>query len=242
MNDWDEYDCGYRIIEQVIHAEFPDKAHILKQISPSKINSDFAILICSFSQKFDCLSMWRGYGDNGNGAAIGYSINDVTNHHLFQRYLAKNAPINGKVLFFPVIYSVDIFTNEVKKYLNESRRRNPGVDLNDAQFSHLTDSKLCMALTRLCTLYKNDFFVDERETRGFIEIGSFTDPYKLDERDIYDEKSKYHKFCTTFGNIPAIKEVVLGPMCKISENELKEKLATLGLGRVVIRKSRGTYR
>lgn len=242
MNDWDEYDCGYRIVEKVVLAEYPDKFHILKKISPSKINSDFSILICSFSQKFDCLSMWRGYGDNGNGAAIGYSMRDIENQSLIQRYLAKNAPVNGKILFFPVIYSVDIFINEVKRYLNESRWQNPGVELNDTQFNHLKDGKLCMALIRLCTLYKNDFFVDERETRGFIEIDSFTDPYELTEREVYSEQSKYHKFCTAFKNIPAIKEVVLGPMCKISEGKLREKLTSLGLGSVAIRKSRGTYR
>lgn len=242
MNDRNEYSCGYRVIERIIYGEYPDKTHILELISPSRINSDFSILICSFSQDGDSLSMWRGYGGHGGGIAIGYSQKDIGVCHLAQRYMPTMSRAKGKVLFFKIDYKVDLFTARVKKQLERSRRPNPNPSMSDDEFNTFKDKELCFALVRFCTLYKNDFFADEREVRGFLDINEFTDSYTLAERNIYNEQSRYHKFCTTYAGHPAIKEIVLGPTNKNSESSLRKRLAKLGLEQVAIRRSRGTYR
>lgn len=243
MNDWDEYSAGHRIVSRIISDEYPEKIDIARKISPKKMDPRFRILICSFSSDGDCLSMWRGYGDNGEGASIGYSHNDIKNYGLFNRYLSKMAPIAGNVNFFPIIYDANIYEDEVRKYLDRSRTITSKDSKNKSvEFSNVQNGALGVALMRLCTLYKNDFFVDEREIRGFIEITESVDPYEVSTRKSDFGESAYHKFGTTFSDIPAIKEVILGPKSKITKESMQEKLKEIGLAGVVVKQSRGTYR
>ncbi|WP_087724475.1 DUF2971 domain-containing protein [Pandoraea sp. PE-S2T-3] len=230
MNDWDEYAAGFRMISEIAAEEFPQYKNLLNEISPERMPADFMALICSFSLDGDCLSMWRGYGDNGAGAAIGYYYPEIQMQNLGTRYLAKMAPVQGKVQFIPVMYKEAAFKEQV--YTCFERVTTMPVQLGT----------LKMELVRLCTLYKNDFFVDERELRGFIEVNEYADPYTLGVRDSGFGQADYHQVQTCSFGVPAIREVVLGPRCALAEEEVKAKLITCGLPNVKIRKSRGTYR
>ena len=85
MNDSDEYSCGFRIIENIVQRDFPDRLALLQELNPSNINAAFGIIIGSFSTNGDCLSLWRGYGNDGHGMSIGFNIDDVKNLSLFSR-------------------------------------------------------------------------------------------------------------------------------------------------------------
>lgn len=243
MNDWDEYAAGFRIANELITSEFPQFASILGEISPERMSDQFMILICSFSNHGDCLSMWRGYGDNGKGAAIGYSTHEIENHHLFSRYLQKMDPVNGKVKFNSVIYSEEnykeIIRHNVRRVFSVSSDVPPEERPLILEFRKKILESL---LVRLCTLYKNDFFEDERETRGFIEINKYNDPYEISRRSSDFGDSAFHKIRSDFQSTPSIKEVVLGPGYEKTDEYVQHLLAEYGLPDVKIKRSLGTYR
>jgi hypothetical protein len=243
MNDWDEYAAGFRMASEIAAEEFPQYTNLLSEISPERMHADFMVLICSFSLDGDCLSMWRGYGDNGAGAAIGYSYPDIQMQHLGVRYLDKMAPVQGKVQFFNVIYEEAAFKENVRADFARVTTSLANKDTTQHhEFQSVQLGMLKVALIRLCTLYKNDFFVDERELRGFIEVNEHADSYTLGVRDSGFGQADYHQVQTSSFGIPAIKEVVLGPRCALTVEEVKTKLITCGLSNVNIRNSRGTYR
>jgi hypothetical protein len=99
MNDWDEYAAGYRIAKDVVASEYPHSLESLTEIAPDQMGPRFMGLICSFSSDGDCLSMWRGYGDDGRGAAIGYSVPTLEQNLLFERYISKGGSVIGKTQF-----------------------------------------------------------------------------------------------------------------------------------------------
>jgi len=243
MNDWDEYAAGFRIASEIISDECPKMTDILKEISPDQMNSRFMVLICSFSHAGDCLSMWRGYGANGRGAAVGYDLCDIRNHSLFERYLEKMNPVFGNVAFFPVIYDEETYRTTLRQQIQGILAQPQNLPLEQASmFADTRKGMLGFALARMCTLYKNDFFADEREIRGFIEINDKVDPYALGTRLSDFGEVAYHRLNTNFSGIPAIKEVVLGPQCTLHPEEVRKKLVENGLVDVVIKRSRGTYR
>lgn len=243
MNDWDEYAAGFRMASEIAAEEFPQYKNLLNEISPEQMHANFMVLICSFSLDGDCLSMWRGYGDNGAGAAIGYSYPDIQMQHLGARYLAKMAPVQGKVQFFKVIYEEASFKENVRAYFAQvTSSLTSKIATLHHEFQSVQLGMLKVALIRLCTLYKNDFFVDERELRGFIEVNEHADSYTLGVRDSGFGQADYHQVQTCSFGIPAIREVVLGPRCDLTVEEVKTKLTTCGLSNVNIRQSRGTYR
>lgn len=170
MNDKDEYAAGFRIASEIVAREFPEHSDLLNEISPDRMGSAFTVLICCLSMDGDCLSMWRGYGDNGAGAAIGYDYEEIQRQHIYTRYLARGAPIQGRAHFHRVIYDEGHYRARVR------------ADIRTALSSPSKDVQRGMmrvVLMRLCTLYKNDFFMDERELRGFIEVEDSADPYVL---------------------------------------------------------------
>ncbi|EKN5221067.1 DUF2971 domain-containing protein [Escherichia coli] len=243
MNDWDEYSAGFRIAHDLIMSEFPDYASVLENISREKMRDYFMMLICSFSHDGDCLSMWRGYGDNGRGAAVGYSTIDIQNGHLAQRYLKKQSPIQGKVMFQPIIYSEEEYKILIRYYIKKiftipdnlpQSEKETFLNVQSRMFGHL--------LMRLFTCYKNDFFKDEREVRGFIEISDTVDPYDINKRNTDFGEASYHKISSSFCGEPSIREVVLGPLYEKSDEDVRSKLDAVGLMDVKIRRSRGTYR
>lgn len=243
MNDWDEYVAGFRMASEIAAEEFPQYTNLLSEISPERMCADFMVLICSFSLDGDCLSMWRGYGDNGAGAAVGYCYPDIQTQHLGERYLAKMAPVKGKVQFFQVMYDEAAFKEDVRTHFSKVTKLLKGnaVAQHDG-FQRVQLGMLKMALIRRCALYKNNFFVDERELRGFIEVNEHADPYTLGMRDSGFGHADYNQVQTCSFGVQAIREVVLGPRCALTVEEVKAKLITCGLSNVNIRKSRGTYR
>jgi len=243
MNDWDEYNAGFRIVCELIRNELPEHSDILDTFAPERMQGDFQILICSFSSRGDCLNMWNGYGDHGLGASVGYSTSTIETFHLFSRFLNKGAPIAGKVEFQPIMYSEETFKQLIRHNINRVFSVKPGLSPEETQrILNFRKNLLRPVLTRLCTLYKHEFFEDEREVRGFILADETSDKYKIEERPTEFGTADYHKISSAYSETPSIEEIVLGPKCKMPEIAFREKLDELGLHQVKISKSRGTYR
>lgn len=243
MNDYGEYDAGFSLVEELISTEYSEHKAVLEKISPDGVGSRFKVLICSFSGEGDCLSMWRGYGDNGRGIAIGYDVGMLKLHSIGLRYLQKMAPISGKPLFLPVIYDKKDFLSNLKIQIDRviGSKESPSWNDNDKNHRAVRCGMLEILLMRSCILYKSKFFSDERERRGFIEISESTDPYDLNPgKSPFGETEHAKLSINKFGS--SIKEIILGPCFFSSEDEIKEELMKNGLGRVIVKKSEGTYR
>lgn len=242
MNDYGEYSAGFKIIEEIILSEYPDYGSVLEKVSPDGIGSRFKILICSFSKSDDCLSMWRGYGDNGRGISIGYDFNSLKLCSIGSRFLQKMAPISGKPMFIPVTYSKEEFLFNLRSNLNRCLSfGNQSPQDDGLQFKNIREGCVEKLLMRSCVLYKNEFFIDEREFRGFIEITPMDDPYDLAEIDSPFGRKEYSKLQTNkFSS--CIREIVLGPCCSLPEEEMRGVLDENDLHSTVIRRSKGTYR
>lgn len=236
MNDWNEYAAGFRIACEIAEEVFPEFLDFLNKISPAQMRTDFMILICSFSTDGDCLSMWRGYGDNGAGAAIGYDHSEISTHQIYTRYQEKGGPFFGKPHFYPVIYSEGDFRLRARAFIEAALKESSTA----AAYVHL--SAMSIHLMRMCTLYKSDFFMDERELRGFIEVNKTVDPYEIGPRTTDFGPASHVRVKTLGFSGPAIKEVVLGPKCKLTVEDAKAMLLGCGLANVRVRQSRITYR
>ncbi|AUU93181.1 hypothetical protein CRX67_28050 (plasmid) [Enterobacteriaceae bacterium A-F18] len=99
-------------------------------------------------------------------------------------------------------------------------------------------------LRRLAALYKDRYFQDERETRVIVELDKGRDDkYALDERvNAYNENATYHKLLTSYENLSAIKEVIIGPNCVYTEDHVKDLLTQHGLSSVSVSHSSGRNR
>lgn len=243
MNDYGEYDAGFSLVKKLILTEYPEHKAVLDKIAPDGVGHRFKILICSFSGDGDCLSMWRGYGDNGRGISIGYDVGILDLHAIGLRYSQIQGPVSGKPHFFPVIYSKDEFLSLLKTQIDRifGKKKGDSQHHNDESYRAVRYGYLETLLIRGCILYKSQFFSEEKEQRGFIEINKDTDPYKLDSRESPFGDAEHTKMkINQFEN--SIKEIVLGPCFISSEDEIKEQLKKNSLKGVIPKKSRGTYR
>jgi hypothetical protein len=90
LNDYRELEYGYSLISEtilkIIHKKElamyigfgKEEINILKKtLSVLKDLSYANIYVCCFSYKSDLLSQWRGYGNNGDGVAIGFEVNKL---------------------------------------------------------------------------------------------------------------------------------------------------------------------
>jgi len=237
LNDTSEYDSGFDIVMEVLEEKGILDPHALQDITAYSSNDDNHILIGCFSKEGDSGTQWRLYADDSRGLSIGFDENDIANFNLFNRYTDNDfKPIYSSVKLYEVNYDKQDFSNTVSKFIDEMTRNNP----------KLRNKLLAVGLRRLAAIYKDKFFIDEREVRAVVETdGKGTDNYTIDERiNAYKETARYHKLLTSFDELNAIKEVIIGPNCQFTENDVAKILSECGLQEVLIRYSsgRGRYR
>lgn len=188
------------------------------------------------------MSQWRAYSNDGKGISIGFNrryfesikildnkefeILDVIYHHKKQEKLLKN-------LF-------SIIGTEKLKILEE-------IYINKGNNNYFEEIMLASALLRYGMTFKNETFSEEKEVRlihGFDKIAAEPDmfEYRVKQDDLIsfveiplDVESNY---------LP-IKEVILGPNCKVNpknmEHFLGQKLSAKAID-IEIKKSMSSYR
>lgn len=89
--------------------------------------------------------------------------------------------------------------------------------------------------------YKDYFFKEEQEVRGFValEENITGNEYMIEQRDCSYGVANYHRLNTSFQEIHAIKEVIIGPKNSATIKEIKNKLNNFGLEYVPVRLSAG---
>ncbi len=103
------------------------------------------------------------------------------------------------------------------------------------------------ALLKYGIIFKNEGFYEEKEVRlihGFDEIAA--EPDMFEYRVTQDDLISFVEIPIDVKNCyPSIKEVILGPNCKVNSKSmrhfLEQKLSTKAIG-IEIKKSRSSYR
>lgn len=237
LNDRSEYKSGHELISEILVQKGLSENTILQGIRSEHLNSKFEILIGCFSKEGDLGSQWRLYAEDGQGISIGFDENAIEQVNLFNRFHENNLqPINSKVMLRSVQYDRDQLVKNASNLIDRLTHNNPV----------LKYEMMAIGLRRLAAIYKDPFFKDEREVRAIIEIDAgLENTYKLDERtNSYKEQASYHKLLTSYGPQNSIKEVIIGPTCSLTMEEIKDMLISNGLSDVQVKYStgRGKYR
>ncbi|NLI53778.1 MAG: DUF2971 domain-containing protein [Clostridiales bacterium] len=211
------------------------------------------VLATSFSQKRDLLSQWRGYADDGYGVAIGF------NTDIFKPYISQSemAPCNFK----KVIYNRRMQESKVRRNLKNYLRKLID-DPKNQKTTILQD--LIFRMLESSIFIKNPAFVEEAEWRFYIaiyfvndysELKQAIDMLKINDmlqelnvstrsnKAIFYSDIKFETIDINKDKQPWLKEIVIGPKCKLSERDVRLLLGrydwdTVGLA---INKSIATY-
>lgn len=237
LNDESEYLTGFELISNVLASKGIPEHELFSDITNEEAKSNFQILVGCFSEEGDLGSQWRLYADDGRGLSVGFDETALSNHNLFNRSTANGfQPIKSRVKLCRVEYDQHAFVRKVEDFVETLQRNNP----------ILKDILMSIGLRRYAALYKDKFFKDEREIRALIEIdAAIDDSYELGVRtNVYNEEAQYHRLLTSYGEASAIREVLIGPLCPLSVEEVQEELDTHGLKDVKVSFSsgRGRYR
>lgn len=231
MNDESEYKNGFQIIRDILRDYSDIDQRIVTELGPGKINNGIKILIACFSNNGDLLSQWREYADDSKGFSIGFDLEMIKQHNMFNRYFEKMEPISNKIEFMDVSYDLDAFIAEVHQLIKSCK---------DSK-ALLKYKLLARMFMHMSVRYKDSFFSEEREVRGYIapEDNIKRDDFVIDYREGTYGNTAFHKLNTNFQNISAIKEIIIGPKSQSTIADIIQYLKPIGLENVSVKYSRG---
>lgn len=237
LNDRTEYKSGLDLIFEVLQEKRVAEKPGFLNIQADKINEEFQILVGCFSLEGDAGSQWRLYADDSKGLSIGFDENEIDQFNLFNRFTVNGyQSISSHVKLCKVHYNKDEFVSKVRGF----------IDRMEQSKSPIKDQMTALALRRFAVLYKDQYFKDEREVRAVVEVErSRNEGYAIDIRvNAYKEQAHFHKLLTSYQNLSSIKEVIVGPNCFYSPEDVQAMLTEQGIEKVEIRYSsgRGRYR
>lgn len=237
LNDLTEYKSGFDLIQDILKENGLAGKQAFLDIQTENLNDKFQILIGCFSQEGDSGSQWGLYADDSKGLSIGFDEGEIDQYNLFNRFTENGyQPITSHVKLCKVNYDKAEFILNIKNFISRMEKNN----------SPIKDQLIAVALRRFAALYKDPYFKDEREIRAMVEIEpSQNDRYTLEERiNAYKEQATYHKLLTSYQNLSAIKDVIIGANCSYTLEDVQSILNEHGLNGVKVRHSsgRGRYR
>lgn len=216
MNDPLEVIGGVNALRQILSSH------------PNTINESFNLedgskeipFACSFSADSDSLDQWRSYADDAKGLALGLDLSRVG---WFSDYLV---PIQVDVK-----YGKPSFEAHVSRFL-------------DNRDYIEKDNNLELFLKYEKYAFKEEGYASEKEVRLVVPVSKWDKitptHYRLDDTGL----SKYIEIKHTSVSSSAISEVVIGPACKLSEDDVRfilQKEAIPNAGSIDISKSKHKY-
>lgn len=191
-----------------------------------------------FSAEGDLLSQWRAYAQDGYGVSIGFS------HKILDEL--NNDPYG--IRFLPIIYN----PTEQEKYAAAQAEKIIDLLLKGDYLFHAISEVFENDIQNICR-YKNPAFSEEKEWRLLIAFSP----------EIRDKKAKFGSFIMSEAQILSkenriityvnlnfekvkdklVKEIILGPKCKVSIKDLSQTIHILGYDNtnIEIKKSVATY-
>ncbi|WP_336443386.1 DUF2971 domain-containing protein [Stenotrophomonas sp. CCNWLW4] len=271
MNDSMEMDWGLEALDRLIegHAGLPQVLAEKVASVRADVKFDSMCVATCFSTKWDVLSQWRAYADNGSGFAVGFDPECLT-----------DLPIN----LLEVCYSVDRQDQLIDEFLDSIEADysrlgdadyDPGPLYEVATEEHpddATDSDRLIArqvskiarkvhhATYDLASFKSPAFEEESEVRLVHilkvdrEAGDVVSLFSSSaEEDAWVSGRDASLGFRMKGSVPvccldiplpagAIKEIVIGPRANVSELAIRRMLSTVGHRDVTIRRSLASYR
>ena len=262
-----QYNCLNENIKRIISMGYYNQKideKVKLYFEQDELKNKFYFICFSESESRNFLSQWRGYGDNGNGVAIGiseYVLNKIKDSVQKYEYDLEESYI----LYDKVIYdseeqkerikeSVQYFWEKLNQefYQNEETRNKD--DLIKIAFEEIL-LKCFSKLYQEALFMKNPFFAEENESRLVMYVGE--DLNKERKRDFSISDKKYYirdnqivsYYEIEFGKSVELKrrllgEIVLGPKNRMDSSTVMSFLNANGFGlkKEKIRKSQGSYR
>lgn len=246
-NDYTELEWIFSVMENSMTSVF--KTEFLSSLRKSYrkwLETYFRPHIACFSKKGDLLSQWRAYANDGKGISIGFN----------RKYFESIKTLDNKEF---EIYDIVYRYNEQEKLLKSlfnSLFSTIGTDnlklleefyINKGDKICLEEIMLASALLKYGMIFKNETFSEEKEVRlihGFDQVGAEPDvfEYRVTEDDLI---SFVEVPINVKNDYPPIKEIILGPNCKVNPNSLRHFLGqelSGSLSWIDIRKSESSYR
>lgn len=230
-------------------------------------NADFRYYVTCFSYQNDLLSQWRGYADDGRGAAIGFDLDVLKEITTVSPEISKPSIVSLHKISYSeaeqreVVHQiVKELIAEIEEMLQKEREYSENAkNSQDCKIELLDNVMSCferkfMELFQESVYMKNPFFREESEIR----LCEFSPKQFLMGREVkLSQGARLHNysyyvrenqlisyvdfdFSDCFEKL--IREVVIGPKCLMSQRDMEFYLATLGLSDCQVNKSQGTYR
>lgn len=194
---------------------------------------------CCFSEDGDLLSQWRGYADNGFGVSIGFSKN-ILEERNEEKYGLKFQKVSYNIL------EHEQFAKKQAQVIEKCLEKKNIYSAIAEVFENNIEINSCM---------KNPAFVEEKEWRLSIAMNPLlrinedkeVQDFQMSKIKMYSSKKKIITYLDlNFEKIKQdfVKEIVIGPNCKMSTNDLKQCLSILGYeaSKINIIPSKSTYR
>ncbi|TCP15234.1 DUF2971 family protein [Crenobacter luteus] len=244
LNDYKEGLLFDEIVDHNLGDLIRSKGHALPDLAElsSAIRQKIADLfnykayICCFTENGDALSQWRGYADDGHGAAIGFdpaALRDLVGgqSEVFLtdvEYIGRDSPLS-KIEDDSVDAILDKFVEHALNGQTLKFESNAGARHN---------------AVKVRWKFKLHYFEEEREHRIIYtpEPGTQSRPGFLSERRFRFARASLIDYFELGFPAAAIREIVLGPKNAFCLADFEDYLALHGLGHVVVRKSGATYR
>lgn len=242
---------GHELLQKTKKIAFEAVENLLSKKAPMVKNSK-SFLIC-FSEASDLLSQWRAYGNDGNGVAIGFNteILEKLMHDPF--YTLTKVIYNRENTLGFLHMAID----EQLKWSIESSIDKERGGYSESELV-MNVSLLMLSIWQESFVYKNDMFSEEQEWRIFRKLqsdnycadegvddygyadfldGFFTENDKylsnftrspLKFRSAGNDLRVYFELGFEKWKRDIIKEIIIGPKCKIDEFDIKLLLAKNG--------------
>lgn len=240
MNDEQECIDIEKILLKIIADEKLDKSNpeILDLVRTYRDYRDDRHMpyIACFSEENDRLSQWRAYANDGEGVCIGFDFEDFED---MEEQSPSLVTIVGTNLgYSKVIYSIDekkgIIDESIKYFIEVMKKAK-----NDFGLMQTLNDAVSNRLLKNTTIFKNQAFEEEAEYRIiYLPLTNSVKEIDLDSNDstlvylkdtVELKRNFYAKKDTIVGfyeypfKAKAIKNIVLGPKCKLDSNDIDLK-------------------
>ena len=230
-------------------------------------HADFRYYVTCFSYQNDLLSQWRGYADDGRGAAIGFDLDvlkevvtvspEISKPSIVSLHKISYSETEQREVVHQIVHEL---VDEIEKILQKEEQCRESIEEKQDYEIEVLDKvmncfeKKFLKLFQESVYMKNPFFREESEIR----LCEFSPKQFLMGREVelslgarlynysyYVKESQlisYVDFDFSDCLDQLIKELVIGPKCLMSERDMEYYLTTLGLSNCRVKKSQGTYR
>lgn len=203
-----------------------------------------SIYISCFSKESDMLSQWRAYADDGKGVSIGFDLDELARN--IDNILIEEVIYTNKVVQDKSESDVEVVADQIGTVLsnNNITDREEQIEV----FIH----ELIPDLAK----YKNPAFSEESEIRLIYcddlkfetivdSYGAFSEewkPQKLEHDFRIIGNSNITEFVKLNFETNSIKDIIIGPKCSLSENDVKNMIKKLLAVEKPVIKSESSYR